>query len=148
MSPDRPLRLFIHEAVLLALGGGTGLALVATSSFGSPITLEVFTATGLLLAATRLREGQRLKVRLVAGFLFAMWFYSAVYRIVPALGFPLHNADLLATDRWLFGETPAIRWQRLAIPLATDILSGCYLSYHVYLAICSLHALRDRKGVV
>lgn len=64
-------------------------------------------------------------------YAFTLAFYTAVEWIVPALGRTALDAELLALDRLLFGETPAARFT--PSPGWTELLSGCYLSYHVYL---------------
>lgn len=64
-------------------------------------------------------------------YAFTLAFYTAVEWIVPALGRAPVDGALLAADRALFGETPAARFT--PTPGWTDLLSGCYLSYHLYL---------------
>jgi membrane-associated phospholipid phosphatase len=126
-----------HELALLALGTGTAVALAVRAGPLSAITLQVGLATVLFGAAIALahgRSGERWqKARLAAAYPFTLWFYSAVRAISPALGLPLRDGALLALDRALFGETPAVAFAQVASSSLTDALSGCYLSYQVYL---------------
>ncbi len=136
--------LRIYEWVFVALGLGTFLALAA-QALGHTITLEVGGATflypALLLWLRRRPSDVAEKARLLVSYCFVLWFYLAVVRIVPALGTAPCDAALYAADAVLFGETPAVGCQAWTTPSLTDLLSACYLSYHVYMTAALLHAL-------
>jgi membrane-associated phospholipid phosphatase len=126
-----------HELALLSLGTGTAVALAVRAGPLSEIALHVALATfifGAAIALARARSAERWqKARLAAAYPFTLWFYSAVREISPALGLPLRDGALLALDRALFGETPAVALAHVASSSLTNALSGCYLSYQVYL---------------
>jgi hypothetical protein len=134
-----------HEPALLALGGGTVLALCARGAAGQAVTAEVGAATLLYAAAVVLLRPRgpatAQKIRLAAAYGFILWFYLAVGRIVPALYVPARDSLLRAADEALFGTMPALLLQAYAFPALTDLLSLCYLSYLVYLHLALLHAL-------
>jgi hypothetical protein len=79
-------------------------------------------------------------MRLFASFGFVVWFYCAIARITPALGTTLRDEVLLAIDEAMFGQTPAILFEQVATMWLTNLMSLCYLTYHVYLAVAVLHA--------
>lgn len=72
------------------------------------------------------------KLRLASAYPVALALFSAPKLVVPALGLPVHDEALLGIDRALFGETPAVRLAPLARPWLTELMSACYLSYHLY----------------
>jgi hypothetical protein len=134
-----------HEPALLALGGGTVLALCACRAAGQAITAEVGAATvlyGAVVVLSRPRgHAAPQKLRLAAAYGFILWFYLAVARIVAGLQVPARDPLLRAADEALFGTMPAVLLQAHAVPALTDLLSLCYLSYLVYLHLALLHAL-------
>jgi hypothetical protein len=81
------------------------------------------------------------KLRLALSYGFILWFYLAVARIVPALDVPTWDSTLRAADEALFGILPAAALESCAAPGLTEVLSLCYLSYHVYLHLALLQAL-------
>ena len=142
----RARRFEFPEAALILLGGGTTLALLATCHGLSTVLVEVQAAT-LLYAAFLLfcrgrwgRSGQ--SISWLGSYAFVVWFYCAVFRITPALGSPLRDPVLLALDEEMFGQTPAIFCETVATPWLTDLLSLCYLTYHLYLFVAVVHAVR------
>lgn len=82
-----------------------------------------------------IRPGTRVTqwVRLASAYPVALVLYRAFSVVTPALGLPLQDAHLLALDRALFGETPAVRMQGWHAPWLTELMSACYLAYHAYL---------------
>jgi hypothetical protein len=136
--------LHVHEWAFLALGVGTFTAL-AVRAGAQPITFEVGVVAlvyTLLLFWLRCGTSANVdKARLILSYAFVFWFYLAVARITPALGSTLRDPELYAADTALFGETPAVAFQAWTTPALTDLLSACYLSYHVYLTIALFHAL-------
>ena len=141
--PRAGLRDFeIHEVALTTLGVVTTLALIFRPLAWKAVLVEVAVATVLYGLAVRLSRGvrNRLRIRLLASYAFAVWFYCAVARITPALGTELRDGPLLAIDQTLFGHTPAILFHRAAAPWLTDLLSLCYLAYLLYLPSVVIHA--------
>jgi len=86
------------------------------------------------------------RMRVIVSYLYVVWFYCAVARITPALGSPMRDRLLLSFDEGLFRKTPAIYCERIAAAWITDLLSICYLTYHLYLAMAALEAVRNVKG--
>jgi membrane-associated phospholipid phosphatase len=131
--------------VQLGFGVLVALGLLAR---GGPAALlaEVVTATlAYALAARALgdRPGPwAWRAALVADYAFALWAYRGVERFVPALGLPLRDDALLALDESLLGRTPAEALQAWASPTLSELLSGCYLAYQLYLHAALLWALR------
>lgn len=111
---------------IAALFGATALAMIVA---GSLLWAAGFGVALVLLVVGYVRLPPR--ARIVWLYLWTLAFYTAVEWIVPALGRGALDAELLAVDRALFGETPAARFT--PTPGWTDLLSGCYLSYHLYL---------------
>lgn len=111
---------------IAALFGVTALAMVVEGSWAWAAGLAGSIAL-MVLGYGRASP----RVRIVWLYLWTLAFYTAVEWIVPALGRAPLDAELLAIDRALFGETPAARFSHT--PGLTDLLSGCYLSYHLYL---------------
>jgi len=137
-------KFFPHEWAFALLGGGTFLATLGRSGSVLGVPLEAGMATvlyGCLVAG--FRNGPELvqKARLLASYGFLVWFYFAVARLVPAVGAPVRDEALYAVDRALFQETPAVYCQSFAVLWLTDLLSACYLSFHVYLQLAVLHML-------
>src|SRR5262249_8034988 len=81
------------------------------------------------------------QLRLAGAYFLILWFYLAVARIVPALVVPSWDTTLRAADEALFGTLPAVALESWDAPGLTDVLSLCYLSYHVYLHLALLQAL-------
>jgi len=52
--------------------------------------------------------------------------YQAMAGAVPAVRTAKFDAELLALDRWLLGETPSVWLQQWANPWVTDLMSACY----------------------
>jgi hypothetical protein len=137
--------LAAHEVALIALGLGTVLALAIASSRSTPVLLEVIAGSSLYILVivvcrdqTR-RRNQR--IRLLAAFAFATWFYCAVARITPALGTKLRDGTLLAMDEAIFWQTPAVFCEQVSTAWLTDLMSLCYLTYHLYLFVAVMHAV-------
>lgn len=55
--------------------------------------------------------------------------YQAMAGAVPAVRTLRYDTELLALDRWLLGETPAVRLSTLATPWLTEIMSLCYFFF-------------------
>jgi hypothetical protein len=106
------------------------------------IVLEVSGATLVYASLLMLSRSSphRVRIRLLASYAFAVWFYCAVARITLALGTTLRDDVLLAIDKAWFGQTPAILAERAAAPWLTDLLSLCYIAYLLYLPIAVIHA--------
>jgi hypothetical protein len=135
-----------HEVLLAALRVGTAIALGIRNRFGF-VSIEVIGALILYLSAIGLSSGRMdllsPRLRLLSSFIFVLWFYCAVARITPALGTSLRDRSLLAMDQGLFGKTPAVFCEGVAVPWLTEFLSLCYLSYLLHLPVAVLHALRN-----
>lgn len=55
--------------------------------------------------------------------------YQSMAGAVPAVRTARFDAELLALDRWLLGETPSVLLVRLATPWLTEIMSLCYIFF-------------------
>lgn len=55
--------------------------------------------------------------------------YQSMAGAVPAVRTARFDADLLALDRWLLGETPAKLLADMAVPWLTEIMSLCYIFF-------------------
>jgi len=67
------------------------------------------------------------------GYFFVLWYYLSAGSFVVALQLPVRDAQLLAIDEAICVVTPAIRFQSVQSYWLTELMSGCYLSYLVYL---------------
>jgi membrane-associated phospholipid phosphatase len=138
-------RFHLHELALGGFGAGVALLLAVRAGPLHPCTIEVSAATvllaGVVLLLRRLPSERWQRVRLVAGYPFALWFYALTEPIVPALNLSTRDAALRAVDQAVLGETPAVWLARFATPLRTELLSACYLSYHLYMTSALLLAL-------
>jgi len=79
--------------------------------------------------------------------------YYAMEKAVPLLGIPQRDDWLLAWDRTLLGETPALTWMPLLRPWLVDVAQAGYLFFFYYLlAGPGWYCIRDlalfRKGIV
>lgn len=142
---------FYERAFLLLGMGATGALLLARDSHPA-LAAEILAGTALYYVALRTIArtdsigGERM--RLIATYLFTFWFYGVTSRISPALGTPTFDGGLLAADRFLFGETPAVYFEQIARPWLTDLLSICYLSYLIYLHLVVIWALSQSARVI
>jgi hypothetical protein len=115
--------------VALALLAGDGV---------SGITIAGWVAAlGYAAALWKWQIGSRW--RLAAGYCLVCAGYLGSTAVVEALRVPIRNTSLLALDRGLFEETPAVPLSAFHAPWVGEVLSASYLSYMVYLhvALCS-----------
>ncbi|MDB6064137.1 MAG: hypothetical protein JWR26_345 [Pedosphaera sp.] len=144
LSIARRRLLAAHELVLIALGICTTFALLTVGNRSTTVIIEVLAVSTLylsvILAYRHRTDTLSQRVRLLASFAFVLWYYCAIARIVPALGVRLRDSMLLSFDESLFGRTPALYCERIATPLLTDLMSLCYVIYHVYLFLAVFHA--------
>ena len=136
----------------MALGAGALTALLFGRGQHSALTAEIGIGTLLyscaLLALSRGDGLANERIRLVANYLFTLWFYWATTRVTQALETPTFDENLLACDETLFGKTPAVSLETLSKPWLTDFLSLCYLSYLIYLQIVVAWAFSQPQRVV
>jgi hypothetical protein len=130
-----------HEVSLIALGVGTALALLLANAPSHRVLIEI-TGVSILYSAVIAWSASRgkFRVRFLGSYAFVVWYYCAVARITPALGMPLRDGPLLGIDEAIFGQTPAILCGRMATAWFSDVMSVCYLTYHVYLCMAVAHA--------
>jgi hypothetical protein len=141
---QRGRNLFPHEWAFIVLGSGTLLATLWRSGALVGVPLEVGAVTALYGSTVAgLRGGREVpqKIRLLVSYGFMAWFYFSIARLTASLGLPIWDETLYALDRALFQETPAVFCQSLTVPWLTDLLSACYLSFHIYLQLAVLHVL-------
>jgi hypothetical protein len=137
-------RLMRHEILLCLLGGYTFIALVIRAGLLHALTLQtifVVGCYGVAIVYSRSKVGDHWqKLRFFAGYLFVLWYFLAVASFVPALGLETRDVSLLAVDEHFFGVTPAVWMQSWSSTLTTELMSGCYLSYLVYLHVAIVYA--------
>jgi len=124
--------------IRLALAGGN--ARVWAFAF-----LGCLLASGGIIAWARLNpNGLRWRVRLLFyPAAMGICFY-AMAQAVPLLGIPQRDDWLLAWDRALLGETPAVAWAPLLRPWLVDLAMAGYLFFFYYLiAGPGRYCLRD-----
>lgn len=138
------------EIALLAVGPLLTALLIVRSS-PSPILVEACAITiaygGLLVFLNKKKSQSSQRLRLLFAYLFTFWFYSGVQRFSPALGFPVQDETLRQLDELIFSEMPALTLQSLSSQLTTEILSLCYLSYHLYMHVILGTALWTGRGL-
>ena len=139
-----------HERALLGIGGAALAALVLRVGPLDGVTSR--TALGLALYATARhalagRGARERLLRIVATYAYVLWFYWQTTAISTALGTARWDAALLAADRRLCGETPAVACARIAAPWLTDLMSACYQTYLVYLHLALVQVLRGPVDV-
>ena len=136
--------LLRHEILLLLLGGYTLIALVIRVGIVHTVTLQTTFVICLYLVAIGYCRMQPReiwqKLRLLAGYLFVLWYFLAVAVFVPTLDLPTRDTELLRIDESQLGQTPAVALDLWTSPLLTEIMSACYLSYLVYLHVAIIHA--------
>lgn len=134
----------IHEIALTTLAAGTLLALLAVIRSAPLVLLEVAAGTclylGAILVACRKPESLGHRIRVLASLAFAVWFYGATGRIIKTLGALPQDGALRAVDEAIFGQTPAVFFERLSAAWLTDLLSLCYVSYLLYLPVATIQA--------
>lgn len=74
--------------------------------------------------------------------------YQAMAGAVPAVRALRYDAELLALDRWLLGETPAVRLASLARPWFTEVMSLCYIFFMPLLLFSLLRYFFRRRELL
>ena len=145
----RRLRFEPHEIALSSLGFATSLALLIANHrkavLFEVLGVTVIYATVIALSRSRMNALGR-KLCLVSSYAFVIWFYCAVARITPALGSNLRDSTLLHIDEIIFKHTPSVYCEQFSFSWLTGLMSVCYLTYHVHLALAVVHALRIRDA--
>ena len=135
VSESAPATLCRPVVAPETLFGGLGLVLVLALSWrsgGNTITLLSIALLTAYLIGVKATQSDR-RGRMIINYFVVLTFYAGSGAVIEALGLPLHHGQLLAWDRTLFGETPGVVWQGRVPGWINDLLSGGYLSYHVYL---------------
>ncbi|MDY7225661.1 phosphatase PAP2 family protein [Hyalangium rubrum] len=129
-------RLWVHERAqgllaLVLLGWllvGAGPLHPATLMIAGVAAFQIAVVTALRNSTSTLLQ----KLRLASSYVVALALFSAPKWVVPALGLTTRDDLLLSVDLVLFSETPALRMAPYARPWLTELMSACYLSYHLY----------------
>lgn len=129
-------RLWAHEAaqglltlgLLVWLGAGAGLTHPATGMIAGVAVFQAVVLVALRGSGSVLLQ----KVRLASAYVVGLALFSAPKLVVPALGLSVRDGLLLGLDRALWGETPAVWLAPFVRPWLTELMSACYLSYHLY----------------
>jgi hypothetical protein len=133
-----------YEILLSLLGGYTAIAMVIKGGILHGTSLQTVLVTALFMAAVqygRSKPGEVWqKTRLLAGYAYVLWYFWMAPSFVQLIG-GNYDPILLAIDERLLGVTPAVRLQAVTSVAMTELMSGCYLSYLVYLHVALLHAL-------
>ncbi|BCB25931.1 hypothetical protein SKTS_08170 [Sulfurimicrobium lacus] len=74
--------------------------------------------------------------------------YQSMAGAVPAVRTVRFDAELLAIDRWLLGETPSVALARLATPWLTEIMSLCYILFMPLLFVSLLRYFFRRRELL
>ncbi len=133
-----------HEILLSALGALTILALALRAGPTATATLYTAVATAtfclVIVATSRHTKESVQKCRFISAFLYVLWFYKAIEIIVPALRNIPHDGALIHIDEQLFGVTPSVPAQSWTTVGLNELMSGCYLTFLVYLYTCVIHS--------
>ena len=136
-----------HEPCLLALGTTLTLWLAAGATLPDAASVGAASALYALTCWLCGRDGWLgWRLRYAAAYGYTLWVYDAIQWITPALGLTLRDDALLAIDVWALGQTPALTLQAHTSLALSELLSLCYLSYHVYLHGALLHALTQTRA--
>ncbi|MFI3156440.1 MAG: phosphatase PAP2 family protein [Methylococcaceae bacterium] len=119
---EPPLRYF--SVYLAAL---TGIEATHFTIWSLLFCLMLAVMAGLAQRHARQRSWRGLAAICVALGIGMNVSYQAMAGAVPAVRTARFDAELLALDRWLLGETPSVCLQQWISPWLTDLMSACYL---------------------
>jgi len=129
-------RFWAHERAQGLLTLGLLVWLAAGAGVSHPATVMVVgiaaSQVGVLVVLRRSASTLLQKLRLASAYAVGLALFSAPRVVVPALGLPSRDGFLLELDRAVWGETPAVLLAPFARPWLTELMSACYLSYHLY----------------
>jgi len=136
-------RLLVHEAVFgafllvmwLRLVHAQGLLASASLVYLATLAVNAAVIGWTLRGPTMLRWRMRLAFYPVAMNLLFQHMRVAIPQVRPER----LDAALLAVDRWLLGETPALALEPWVRPWLTDLMSFCYFLFLPYLALSLLY---------
>lgn len=74
--------------------------------------------------------------------------YQALGGAVPAIRAQRFDAELLALDRWLLGETPSVLLEHMATPWLTELMSLCYILFMPLLFISLLRYFFSQRELL
>ncbi len=141
--PGAERRLLVHEAVFgtfllvmwLRLVHAQGLLASASLAYLATIVVNVALIGWTHREPTMLRWRLRLAFYAVAMNLLFQHMRVAIPQVHPGR----LDTELLAIDRWLLGETPALALEPWVRPWLTDVMSFCYFLFLPYLGISLLY---------
>jgi len=136
-------RLLVHEAVFGAFLLVMWLRLVHAQGFLASASLVylVTLAVNVAVVGWTLREPTMLRWRLrLAFYPVAMnLLFQHMRTAIPQVHPERLDPALLAIDRWLLGETPALALEPWVRPWLTDLMSFCYFLFLPYLGFSLIY---------
>lgn len=105
----------------------SGLELFNLSSWSLPFCLMLLGMAGLARRQAVQPSWPRLAAVCAALAIVMNVSYQAMAVAIPAIRTVRFDHELLALDRWLLGETPAIWLEAWTRPWLTDLMSACYI---------------------
>lgn len=142
--------LLPHEWIFGAFLLITGLRLLAHGGTAVPWSFVFLgcwlISLGLVLWSARDFSSTRWRVRLLFYPAAMGLAFYALGNAVPLLGYPKVDSLLLAWDRALVGETPAIAWESWLQPWLEDLTMSSYLFFFIYLVgVPGAYCLKDLR---
>jgi len=141
--PGAERRILVHEAVFGAFLLVMWLRLVVAAGLLAPASLVYLAAIAVntALIGWTLRQPTLLRWRLRLAFypLAMNALFQHMRTAIPTVHPERLDGQLLALDRWLLGETPALALEPLVRPWLTDVMSFCYFLFLPYLAFSMLY---------
>lgn len=125
------------------LGGGTSIAAALLAGATSHVAVHSLCVTVVYLLCclilTKIKGNWTQKARFLSGYFFVLWYYLSAGMFVVDMELPVRDAQLLAADEALFGATPSTALYRFQTYWLSELMSGCYLLYLVYLHAAILY---------
>lgn len=133
------------EILLCLLGLYTSVALMVRAGAGESGTWIAISLTGAYVIVVetlrRNRDAKSQKLRCFCGYLFVLLFFLSVRSFVVSMQLPSQDRALMGWDTRNLGSTPSVHFQVITFGAMTELMSGLYLAFLVYLHVALAHAL-------
>ena len=116
--------IFRHEVLSLLLATLISTAILIQKGYIStwhfPLLGGIVAMFTVIKIDHRWHSQMSTKLRLFVPYIFMLWIYIAVAKLVPLLNLQAKDHVLLAIDRFFLGETPALSFTCKCNPLSTS----------------------------